>query len=224
MNEALATVALVAAAEDAHYPPPPYSPLTAQPEYPHSWLPLRPESGDAGTDVYSMVRESLHLLRLDRSQYGKENWNPLGEFIAPGNTVLVKPNLVHHENRSGGGTDCLVTQAAVLRPIIDYVSIALKGSGQVVVGDAPVQACDFDELLRVSGIDALAAVFDRTTPRVDVCDFRETVSHWNRFGLLAQEGRIAGGGGDAVRIDLGAESALCPLDRGADRYRVTFYD
>src|SRR5436853_340924 len=49
-----------------------------------------------------MVRESLHLLRLDEANYGTAAWNPLGELISPGNRVLIKPNFVLHFNAGAG--------------------------------------------------------------------------------------------------------------------------
>ena len=218
------TVALVTGTGVMSYPPPPYLPVTPPTEFPRGPIGSNPSNGGSGTDVYSMVREAFRLLDLDPARQGTSGWNPLSRFVEQGNTVLIKPNLVYHENLSGGGTECLVTHGSVLRPILDYVSIALNGTGRIIVGDAPVQSSDFGKLLAVSGIADLAALFGRTAPPVEVRDMRESVSHWNRLGLLAQSERQAGGNEESVRIDLGRQSALCPLDGGANRYRVTYYD
>lgn len=115
------------------------------PEYPF------PELGisDKPNDVYDMVRDMFLKLELDKNRIGSREWNPLAEYISPGNVVLIKPNWVKHENiavKGKRGMDCLVTNASVLRCIIDYVLVALKGRGKIVVADAPVQSCDFEKL------------------------------------------------------------------------------
>ena len=64
-------------------------------------------------------------------------------MIVPGNKVFIKPNLVLERNGIGQDMNCMVTHASVIRPIIDYVHLALKGRGEVVIGDAPVPEANF---------------------------------------------------------------------------------
>ena len=47
--------------------------------------------------VYSAVREIFNVLGMDSKNFGSGKWNPLSEIIEPGQTVLIKPNLVMHE-------------------------------------------------------------------------------------------------------------------------------
>src|SRR6267143_6067205 len=44
--------------------------------------------------VYDNVRACFRMAGLDPEHYGKSEWNPLKDLISPGETVLLKPNLV----------------------------------------------------------------------------------------------------------------------------------
>ena len=40
---------------------------------------------------------------------------------------------------------------SVVAAVLDYVLIALQGHGQIILGDAPMQDCDFNRLMHESG-------------------------------------------------------------------------
>jgi uncharacterized protein (DUF362 family) len=147
---------------------------------------------DPDNQVYAGVREVFHRLGLDQEHFGTPEWNPLGEFVKPGMMVLVKPNLVRDRHIAGGDVISVLTHASVIRPILDYVSIALKGEGRIIVGDTQVIDAIFDKTLAVSQIDAL---IDWYTPQASVpveChDFRTHhsakvmgVGDWGRAELM----------------------------------------
>ncbi|MCI9388629.1 MAG: hypothetical protein HFH54_02955 [Lachnospiraceae bacterium] len=59
-------------------------------------------------EVYATVRRSLWQLGLDKEHYGTKEWNPLKEFVRPGDSVLIKPNLVmDHNNLEKGQIVCI---------------------------------------------------------------------------------------------------------------------
>ena len=121
-----------------------YSPSEFYPEYKGKTIASEKNS------VYEAIRNIFILNRMDLDHYGAQNWNPLGEFIRPGNTVLIKPNLVLHKNNLAGkedSLDCMVTHPSIIRCILDYVMIALNGTGRVYIGDSPVKDCDFELLM-----------------------------------------------------------------------------
>lgn len=125
--------------------------------------------------VYSMVRESFYRMGLDSENYGTDKWNPLKEIVRQGDKVVVKPNLVMDYNPSGDGTECLYTQPSVVAPVIDYLLLALEGDGEIVIGDAPLQSCNFERLIRASGYDRLLQFYSGKTGKVKISliDFRE---------------------------------------------------
>ena len=171
--------------------------------------------------VYNAVRESFYMLGLDKKNYGTEKWNPLGEIVKPGDSVLIKPNLVMDKNiNKSGGTDCLFTQPGVVAPVIDYLIIALNGSGRIIVGDAPMQECVFSEILD-KGYNALISFYKGKNVNIEIVDFRELTSyvkHGVHYTTLNEnaKGKI---------IDLGRSSEFfTEKEEKLKKMRVTNYD
>ena len=127
-------------------------------------------------DVFSMLRDCFIILKLDEKNIGTKKWNPLGKIIKPGNQVLLKPNLVLDENKSGDGTDCLYTNPSVVSAIINYVWKALNGNGKIIVADAPVQQCDFDNLIKKSGYEYLVDYYQKKGVNIELKDLRGLVA------------------------------------------------
>ncbi len=199
----------------AEYPPPeaaPYHPGTAYPEYDGP-------VGQAPNPVYAAVRNALASLGLDRDRFNTPGWNPIGALVPPGGRIVIKPNWVMDHNEGAGGTDELITHASVLRALIDYAWKARPA--RIVVGDAPLQLCDFDALLAL-GFDRVAADLKKRGCPLAIVDFRRTVMRRGRDRAdLARELRPVE---DYVLLDLGAESELEALSGDARRFRVTMYD
>jgi uncharacterized protein (DUF362 family) len=93
--------------------------------------------------IYDSVRKLFIALELDKERIDSGEWNPLSGLIVPGNKVFIKPNLVRENNGIGQDMNSMVTHASVIRPIIDYVHLALEGRGEIVIGDAPVPEANF---------------------------------------------------------------------------------
>ena len=193
-----------------------FRPHTAYPEY------LFPAdlSGEKN-DVYEMVRDGLFMLGLDEENYGKKEWNPLGSYVHPGDTVLIRPNLVLHFNSCGGGTDCLYTNPSLVAAMIDYVLIALKGKGKITVGDAPLQECVFDTLVEDSGYQLLVDYYCKKNIDISLVDYRNVKTE-ERNGLYYLQ-TDKGNGGIVVRLD--DDSAFSSISREQlKKLRITNYD
>ena len=78
------------------------------------------------------------------------NWadarGPFGRIVPAGAKVLIKPNLVLHQNQGPWGVEPLVTHASLIRAATR--GALCSGAAEVLVGDAPVQGCDFAALLQ----------------------------------------------------------------------------
>ena len=194
-----------------------FRPATAYPEYPFG------ENGyaDGENAVYDGVRKLFHLSGLDVENYGTSNWNPLGKYVRHGDRVLVKPNLVMHANPTGNGTDCLYTHPSVIAAVVDYVAIALSGTGSIVLADAPMQSCDFDALVRESGLSELVAWYRERGLNISLKDMRGLKSNYES-GRLEQ---VLVEGVEGKVIDLGEESSFWGLSHDCiDGLRITNYD
>lgn len=153
--------------------------------------------------------------------WGDEGRGALGGVVREGARVLVKPNFVLHENQGPWGVEPLVTHGSVVRAVVEAALRA--GAAEVLVGDAPVQGCDFQKLLAATGLDVWAEGLQAREPRFKgVRDFRRTVSSFDGGVRRAAEGvqpedRFA-------LFDLGGESLLEPITDEGGRFRVTCYD
>ena len=155
--------------------------------------------------------------------WDEEGRGAFGRVIPQGARVVVKPNLVLHENQGGGGIEPLVTDPALIRAVAEEALRA--GASSVVVGDAPIQGCDFERLLDLTGLGAWAAETSARDARfTGVLDFRRTTCTFVdgvRVAMeeLQPEERF-------VLFDLGASSLLEPVtdEGGMGRFRVTCYD
>jgi len=194
----------------------PYHPSSRHPECPF------PQTQTENL-VYDSIRELWSLLRLDPDQFGTAKWNPLGEFIRPGNTVLLKPNFVSHENPEGD-VDCLITHGSVIRCILDYVYIALKGEGRIIIGDAPVQGGDFRKIVEHTGLSEIQAHYKRHLGfDLEIRDFRLEMGVKDGFGFITRH-KLEANQQECSAVNLGHESELASISSHFRRYRVTNYD
>jgi uncharacterized protein (DUF362 family) len=176
--------------------------------------------GQVSTVPMAALRELFRTWGLDAAHFGSNRWNPLGTFISLGSKVVLKPNWVLHQNRSGSGMDCLVTHSSVIEAVLEYVALASPGS--VVLGDSPVQGCDFDVLRKSCGIDVIVDQFRKRGMNLSIRDFRRTILPSGQLGGAKIEAN--GGTKQFVLFDLKNESLLEPLALDAHKFRVTMYN
>ncbi len=173
--------------------------------------------------IYEGIRDLFKLYEMDLEHFGTVDWNPLGEIIRPGETVLLKPNLVMDHNQSNGGTDCLYTQAAVTAPVIDYVIKAVGSTGKIIVGDAPMQECNFEKLVEDSGYSELIQYYKSKKVNIEIVDFRGLVTDVSGTGMTRTQHIREDVEG--VVVDLKNESAFATYDdQHLERMRITNYN
>jgi len=211
-------VAIIKVATGEIYPAiMPFHPDANYPEY--EFFRLSTERNAA----YQAVRECFHLAGLDASQYGTQDWNPLGELISPGETVLLKPNLVKENHpRNPEGWKYVLTHGSVIRAVADYVFKALKGEGKVIVADAPQTDSSFEVISQLLGLRELHAFYRSQGANFDLVDLRK--EEWvNHDGVITERKTLAGDPHGYVAFDLGKNSEF--IDHpGEGRFYGADYD
>jgi uncharacterized protein (DUF362 family) len=200
-----------------------FSPSEAFPEYTS-----KPVSGKPNA-VYAAVRQCLAQAGLDRENFGKPGWNPLGEFIKPGQKVFVLCNFVQHNfTKDPRNTLAKCTHGSVVRAVIDYVLIALQGRGSVAFGNAPLQSCIWEQVISETGarrVEEFYANVSKSGVPVKLTDLRQQVTRRGAFGTM--ETSFRGEERDfIVPVDLGAGSLLNEFfhDHNDPHLRVLDYD
>jgi uncharacterized protein (DUF362 family) len=167
-------------------------------------------------EVYAALCRAALALGWNDDERG-----PLGRVIAQGARVLIKPNFVLHANQGGGGIEPLITHPSLVRATVRAALEA--GAAQVMVGDAPVQGCDFDHLLEATGLGEWSSRLMTTEPRfAGIHDFRRTTCVFVDGVRVASEDLQAE---DRFALfDLAGHSLLEPVTDDRASFRVTCYD
>jgi uncharacterized protein (DUF362 family) len=193
--------------------------LNADPRVALAATPSRdyPEAADpSGADEITVM-----LRKLAEALGWSDGAGAFSAVIPAGARVLVKPNFVTHENQGPWGMLPLVTHQSLVRAAV--LEALRSGAAEVTVGDAPIQACDFGELLRRTGLDRWAAELRKHEPRFKgVVDFRRTISTFaNGVRTAEEDSRPLD---QFVLFDLADESLLEPISDETESFRVTCYD
>lgn len=158
-------------------------------------------------DIYDKVRQLFIIMELDKENIGKKSWNPFKDFIKEGDSVLIKPNLVKHINLKGT-VDCMITNFSLIRPVIDYTILALNGTGNIIVGDAPVQDCDFNEIKLINNLEESIEKYKEIYPKIKLMDFRKN-----------QNAEV-----ECITVKINEKSSFSELDNIEKEYSITNYD
>src|SRR6185436_20989927 len=117
-----------------------------------------------GSANYTTPEELIPHLRAFGQEFG---WatatNAFGSIIPSGSRVLVKPNLVLHENNGPWSYDAVITHPSLIQAVVS--ELLHTNAGAVSVGDSPIQSCDFQHLMRRTKLDVWSANLMTRDPR-----------------------------------------------------------
>ena len=191
---------------------------------------------DPPNPVYDAVVRLLERLGLDADRAGTPEWNPLGEFVGPGQHVVIKPNFVSSRNfhQRYGRDDflCCCTHPSVIRPLIDLAWRALGGRGTISIAEAPLEGGQFAKTLAALGVTGMVETFRARNgiplELIDLRDFQivprmllDDVTVAGRslnLGALERQ-RLPGDPRGYSVVDLGAASSFAGLDGRCERLR-----
>lgn len=160
-----------------------------------------------------MVRECFRLLELDSKNYGTSKWNPLRELINPGDKVVLKPNFVRNYHEEGKDIYSVITHPSIIRAMIDYVYIALKGKGEIIITDAPLGGTSFGNILNKTKLNKIVRLYkDNFGFNIPIIDLRKTRYVYKKNHFLPQSYKLKGDPLGYVKINLGKESEFAELN------------
>lgn len=196
----------------------PFHPAEAFPEYAWGAAHL-----DPANYVYGAVREMLRQLGLDQARFGTKDWNPFGDFIKPGQNVIVKPNLVISEHNLGDiGLLSSVAHGSVIRPLVDYAVKANRGAGWVTICDSPIKEVDFDKITTFNGLQAVIRFFaEQGRADVRLLDIRDLQVTRDKNMVMVATKELPGDPLGYTVVDLGRESMLAEVAQHNTRFRST---
>jgi uncharacterized protein (DUF362 family) len=145
-------------------------------------------------------------------------------LIQPGMRVAIKPNLVVHSHPNGeSAMQGTVTDAAVLRVVLDYVGLALRGSGTITIAESPIRPTDFGAAVRLTGLDRVLDDIGSTWGvQVELIDVRDqTVADSRTFHRSLRVRNQQGDSRGTLRVDLGTHSTFEEIGETMDRLRST---
>jgi len=174
---------------------------------------------DAYTDrsaLQRLIAASLRQAGLGRASREA----PLRDIIAPGMTVLLKPNWVHDRNAGPDGMTCMVTHPNFILAALEEVLKARPR--RVVLGDSPIQGCHWDALVTPDFQEMVKDLGASQQVPVDIVDFRaQVVTDISRKdGIHVRSERS---GGQQVHFDLKSDSLLEPISTPHGRFRGICY-
>ena len=144
-----------------------------------------------------------------------------GDVITQDARVLIKPNFVLHQNQGPSDLEPLITHSSLVRATVE--AALESGAREVLVGDAPIQSCDFAALLRATGLDSWASDLAGNNPRFKgIKDFRRTTCLVTRGVRVAAE--AAQPLEEFALFNLGTDSLLEPITNDGGGFRVSWYD
>jgi uncharacterized protein (DUF362 family) len=118
----------------------------------------------------------------------------------------------------------LITNGSVIRAVMDYVYIALKNQGKIMIGDAPIQSADFLKLTEVAGINQIITFYKSMGMEVSLIDFRQSISHHATDGLLIHQDIPVSDSNRSLPVNLGKDSLLNAVSKRYQLLRVTNYN
>ncbi|MCB0471873.1 MAG: hypothetical protein KDC56_02320, partial [Flavobacteriaceae bacterium] len=146
----------------------------------------------------------------------------VGEHLTKGvikdKKILLKPNWVRH-SKTDDDEWCLRTHDNFLLAILEYI-LRLQPIS-VLIGDAPVQGCHWDEMITSDLINEVNNLSNRHGVPVTIEDFRRVHFDPDRNNELNEQQSLE----KFVIFDVGKRSYLEPVTlKGTNNFRVTVYN
>ncbi|HEX9917341.1 MAG TPA: DUF362 domain-containing protein [candidate division Zixibacteria bacterium] len=200
---------------------PSHPPFHPSEHYPESSFPI--QLSTEKNYVYAALRENLRLLGLDRRNYGKRAWNPLGEIVRKGDNVIIKPNFIRQSHLLNEDWEYVITHGSVIRAVLDYVYLALEGEGKIIVADGPQTDSDFSSICLKTGIHPIIDFYRKEAGfKIELLDLRQ--ERWIQKGNIIEERiKLKGDPKGYTKINLAEESEFAGYGLSGKFYGADYF-
>lgn len=139
--------------------------------------------------------------------------------------IVIKPNWVMHENNPKFRIESMVTSTELIDFVIECCIEKYNSLENIIIGDVPLQSCDWDILLQQAGIDKLIEKYSNyQDPTISFFDLRkERVKTEGGVIVKKTEGDFGDPKGYKIVV-LNEESFLEPISSKNNLFRVMDYD
>lgn len=138
--------------------------------------------------------------------------------------ILIKPNWVLHATHPDFPIEALVTSTDLIRATVEACFEKYPSVDSVIVGDVPLQSCEFELLWQQSGFDRITGgLKPEERARVKILDLRRE-RFVNRGGFLELSSDQPGDPLGYAEIAVDNASYLEPVSGFSRRFRVSDYD
>lgn len=137
--------------------------------------------------------------------------------VIRGKKILLKPNWVLH-NRKPDDEICLRTNNTFILAVLEVLLEPKPAS--IVIGDAPVQGCDWDKMLSSKFLSEIESLSKKYGIPILIKDFRRVTFNPELNNPDRERNPLT----DYLIFDLGKDSQLEPISSDKNIFRVTNYD
>lgn len=134
-------------------------------------------------------------------------FSPIRHLVKPGETVVIKPNLVA-DSRIGASDEWVqvITNGAIIERTVQEVVLGLQGKGKVLVVDAPQADSDYEKIAKRVDLDGIVERCSRgSSVEIEHFDLRE--EQWiTREGVTVGKKKLKGDPLGYREVNLGTQS------------------
>lgn len=180
----------------------------------------------AGPTIDAQVRvEPCPSYDIDALRRALEAFAPLlDRTIQPGQTVALKPNWLASGHRDDPNTwECVITHPNFITAVIEMVASRLRGSGRIILADAPQTSTLFARLQTRFRLDDWQYAARSGGAELEVLDLRDHEFHVVD-GVVLGRRDLPGDPRGSVEFDLGEASEFVGHKRSERGYYGADYD
>lgn len=179
---------------------------------------------DDKNHIYEMVRNCFIELELDKENIGTIKWSPFKELVKKWDNVVIKPNLVYHSHPLGKEwVLSMISNASIIRPIIDYIILATEWDVKITICDVPLQSANWEEIIKNSWIKDLVDFYTSKNININLIDLRLEISKQNKEWIIISRDKKIRDPLWYTAVDLWNESALMPIIKFHNKFEITDY-